>query len=392
LYRRRYLVAAALSFASVVSPSARAQNEPSSFHFEVRGYAMLDYVQAFQGVNPNWDAALRPSRIATDEDVYGTHPYATLSVRQSRFGVYGDVPAAGDQVHTEFEFDLFGVGNDEGQTTIRPRQIYGSWKWLLAGQANSVFMDGDIFPNVIEYWGPSGMVLYRNPQLRLTPIRGSSSLAFAIERPGTIVDGGTLPGSYESRSPIPDFTAHYRFTTPAGHVQLAGLLRDLAYRGTAPGLPPWGGGHLGWGAHASGVATAGGKSTNVTFRLSAVYGHGIANYMNDGGVDLARTSIDGFEAQPLVGIVGFLDLTLSELVGASLGYSFTQVENSEAQAGDAFHRGDYASANLLLTPLSNLLAGMSYTWGRRTDNDGDTGVDQRVQLSVKYSFSSRVTP
>src|SRR5262245_25729516 len=103
---------------------------------------MLDYIQAFQGMNPSWEGALRPTRIATDER-YGTDPQATLSVRQSRFGVYADLPAGGDDIHTEFEFDLFGVGKDEGQTTIRPRQIHGSWKWLLAGQANSLFMDGD---------------------------------------------------------------------------------------------------------------------------------------------------------------------------------------------------------------------------------------------------------
>ena len=54
LHRRRYFVVAALSFASALSSSARAEDEPSSFRFEVRGYAMLDYVQAFQGVDPNW--------------------------------------------------------------------------------------------------------------------------------------------------------------------------------------------------------------------------------------------------------------------------------------------------------------------------------------------------
>jgi hypothetical protein len=353
---------------------------------------MLDYIQAFQGMNPNWEGALRPTRIATDETTYGTEPQATLSVRQSRFGVYADIPAGNDDVHTEFEFDLFGVGKDEGQTTIRPRQIYGSWKWLLAGQANSLFMDGDIFPNVIEYWGPTGMVLYRNPQIRLTPIRGPSTLAVALERPGTVIDSGDLPGTYESHSRVPDLTAAYSFTTPAGHVRAAGILRDLAYRGSVPGIGTREGSDVGWGAHFSGVSTIGSASTNGTFRLSGVYGHGIANYMNDGGEDIAPDETGDFVAQPLLGIVGFLDLSFSEEFGASLGYSFTHVDNTSGQTADAFRRGDYASVTLLHMPISNILTGVSYTYGRRTDNDGETGVDQRAQLSVKYSFSSRVAP
>jgi hypothetical protein len=42
---------------------------------------------------------------------------------------------------------------------------------LLAGQTNSLFMDGDVFPNTIDYWGPAGMVFYRNVQLRWTPFK-----------------------------------------------------------------------------------------------------------------------------------------------------------------------------------------------------------------------------
>jgi hypothetical protein len=386
--RRTKVLAAFLGLGSAATP---VRAEPATpFRFEVRGYAQLDYVQAFQGVDPNWVAAFRPSRIATDPATYGSEPEATLSVRQSRLGAYADIPAAGDPVHTALEFDFFGVGKDEGQTTIRLRHAYGEWRSLLAGQTNSVFMDGDIFPNMIEYWGPAGMVLYRQPQLRFSPIRGASTLAFALERPGTVIDAGSLPGTFESRSPVPDLTAHYRFTLPAGHVQLAGIARDLAYRST--GAPEARHGNvLGWGFHASSVGTVPlGKSSSVTFRLSAVYGRGIANYMNDGGVDLAATAGGSFEAEPLLGTVGFVDLAFGPLVGASLGYSFTQVHNSSGQSPSAFHRGDYASATLTCAPRSDVLTGVSYTWGKRSNFDGDSGVDQRAQLTVKYSFSSRL--
>ena len=387
MHRRRsrvFVGALALGFAPCLARAEAAH----AFRFEVRGFAQLDYVQAFQGVDPNWAAALRPSRIATDPETYGTSPEATLSVRQSRLGAYADAPVAGDELHTALEFDFFGVGKDEGQTTIRLRHAYGEWGALLAGQTNSVFMDGDIFPNMIEYWGPAGMVLYRQPQLRFSPIRGASTLAFALERPGTVIDAGTLAGTFEGHSPLPDLTAHYRFGLSAGHVQLAAIARDLGYRSTGAAEERKGN-VLGWGLHASSVATIPlGAASNVTLRLSAVYGRGIANYMNDGGTDLAPTSGGSFEAQPLLGTVGFLDLALGPVVGASVGYSFVQVQNSSGQAPSAFQRGDYASATLTCTPRANVLTGVSYTWGHRSDFGGESGIDQRAQLSVKYSFSS----
>ena len=75
---------------------------------------------------------------------------------------------AGKPYEAKFEFDLFGVGEDAGQTTIRIRHAYASWGPFLAGQTNTLFMDGDLFPNTIDYWGPAGMVFLRNPQLRWT--------------------------------------------------------------------------------------------------------------------------------------------------------------------------------------------------------------------------------
>jgi hypothetical protein len=109
--------------------------------------------------------------------------------------------------------------------------------------------------------------------------------------------------------------------------------------------------------------------------------------MNDGGVDLAPTSGGSFEAEPLLGTVGFVDFAFGPVLGTSLGYSFVQVQNSSGQAPSAFHRGDYASATLTCTPRASVLTGVSYTLGQRTDFDGKTGVDQRAQLTVRYSFS-----
>ncbi len=46
-------------------------------------------------------------------------------------------------------------------------------------------MDIDVFPNSLEYWGPNGMVFFRNVQFRWMPIKGEKrSVYLAVERPG----------------------------------------------------------------------------------------------------------------------------------------------------------------------------------------------------------------
>ena len=46
-------------------------------------------------------------------------------------------------------------------------------------------------------------------------------------------------------------------------------------------------------------------------------------------------------------------------------------------------------SNLLYTPAKQIMTGIEALWGERQDNNGDTGSDVRIQVSVKYSFSSK---
>lgn len=361
---------------------------------EVYGFVQLDYVQDFKRVDPAWDDTLRPSKIPTTEGEYGSDGQAVLSVRQSRLGVKAEIPVEGSStpITTKFEFDLFGVGVDAGQTTIRPRHIYGSWGQWLAGQTNTLFMDGDIFPNTIDYWGPSGMVFLRSPQIRWTPVSGGdTTIAVAIEKPGNDVDTGTLGkidpalAGVQGDEKIPDITAQFRKTADWGHVQLAGILRKVGYDTPgAPGNNP-SGSELGWGLN----ATSNIKFGKDTLHLGVVYGEGIASYMNDGGMDLAPdgTGISPeAKSVPLLGVTAYYDHAWADKWTSSIGYSFTEVDNTSLQATDAFNKGEYASLNILHTPAANVLVGAELLWGQRTDNNGADGDDLRLQTTVKYSF------
>ena len=330
---------------------------------------------------------------------FGGDGQSILSVRQSRFGVKASVPAGDSEIKTQFEFDLFGVGVDAGQTTFRLRHAWGSWGPVLAGQTNSLFMDGDLFPNTIDYWGPSGMVFLRNPQIRYT-FKDSDGLYFAaaLETANTDVDIGqireldpSLGDNLRGKSPLPDLTLQARVSGDWGHLQVAGLLTKLAYEtdGTPDNEPK--NSRIGGGVNVSAILNAG-KST--VFRLGVVYGNGIASYMNDGGMDLAPVTDPGSaagiapKAVPLIGVTAYVDHNWSPKFSSALGYSITKVWNTDLQEPDAFESGQYASTNLLWYPVKNVMIGGELLWGQRTDFGGASGDDIRMQFSFKYNFST----
>ena len=107
------LVSAAACMVGAASAPAHSQNAPK---FEIYGFTQADYIQDFGRMPPAWEDTLRPSRIPTTEGLHGDDGQAIISVRQSRFGVRSNLPLEGSELQTRFEFDLFGVGVDEGQT------------------------------------------------------------------------------------------------------------------------------------------------------------------------------------------------------------------------------------------------------------------------------------
>jgi hypothetical protein len=354
---------------------------------EINGFAMLDAIYDFNRVAPEWAATLRPSRIPVPNTL--PNGQTIFSIRQSRLNFLGTLPSSMGDIKTRFEFDLFGVGPDEGQTTMRVRHVYGEVGSWLFGQTNSVFMDGDVFPNTVDYWGPAGMVFFRTVQVRWTGLnKNGRSVRLSLEGPGSAVDTGKIDQfdptlGLRARNQWPDVAANFRQDAPWGHVQLAGIVRNHGYESaTSPDGEP------------SGDKTGGGVSLGGTVKVlkkdkiyaQLTWGRGIANYMNDGGSDLAPDS--NLRAITLETVAGefYYEHPWNDKWVSSIGYSQHTQDNSGGQTPDAFHKGQYLSANLLYTPAPDILMGVEYLWGERQNNNGRAGVDNRVQFTFKYNF------
>ena len=393
------LVLAAASGLRAQESNNTQSQKSSGLRAEIYGYAMLDAGFDFKQNDPNWFDTMRPTKLPRFEDQFGEDGRTYMGVRQSRFGVKGWIPTDKGEVRTIFEWELFGTGVDAGQTTLRLRHAWGEFGNFGAGQTWSAFMDPDVFPNSLEYWGPNGMVFFRNVQLRWYASRGNNALMFTAERPGGSGDLGTYADRVElqnvrARFPSPDFAVQGHFTRTWGHFQLAGILRPMSWDDVLPDSFDLSGSALGWGVHGS---------TNVkihddVIRFSLVYGEGIENYMNDAPIDVGVrhnlnnriTPVEG-EALPVFGLVAFYDRRWNDRFTTSLGYSRVDIDNSDAQAADAFRVGQYALVNLLYYPTANVMAGAEFQWGqRRNFADGFSANDYRIQLGFRYNFSFKL--
>jgi len=382
----------------VIINTMYAQDSTKEKSLEIYGFAMTDFGYNFDQINPAWFDALRVTKLPVSKNQFGTNGNTYFSVRQTRFGVKGYFPTPMGEMTAVFDFDLFGVGVDEGQTTMRVRNAYGEVGRILVGQANTPFMDGDVFPNTMEYWGPTGMVFFRNVQIRYAAMQGADEVFIALERPGASADAGPYQGRIEldsvsSHFPLPDLSAHYKKTGDWGHVQLAGMLRYIGWEDqSTSGIYDISGNVVGWGLHLSTVINL---TKMDVFRGSFVYGQGVENYMNDAPVDVgvvanpgnARTPIKG-KALPVTGIVAFLDHNWTSKLSTAIGYSSCHITNTDLAKGTAYENGQYAIVNLVTTPFKNFLAAAELEYGQRTNFDGSyTANDVKLQFSFKYNFS-----
>ena len=348
-------------------------------------------------IDPDWFDVMRPTKLPSYEGEYGVDGSAYFSVRQTRFGTKAWFPTKFGELYTIFEFELFGVGDDAGQTTFRLRHAYGEFGHFGAGQTWSPFMDIDVFPNSLEYWGPSGMVFFRNIQVRWMPIKGDTRLTFALERPGASGDQGQYdediaPGEIAARFPLPDLSAEYHHGFDWGYLEVAGILRYIEWQDVGTDEYDLSGDTIGWGINLSSNVKLG-KST--TLKMQVVYGEAIENYMNDATVDIAIVPNPGDPTAPIkgvglpvLGVVAFLDHSWSSAWTTSIGFSLIDIDNTSGQDASAFSKGEYALVNLLYSPVPNMMVGAELQYGQRENfSDGWSADDFKVQFSFKYNFS-----
>jgi hypothetical protein len=367
----------------------------------IQGQVMTDVGYNFNQINPDFYDVMRPTQLPSYKNEYGTDGNVFFGVRQSMLGFRGYVPTTKGDLKVRFAFDLFGVGPNVGQTTFHLLYAWMEWWKFGAGWTWSQFCDFDIFPAMVEYWGPTGMSLCKNVILRYNPLQGRNHLSIALERPGASADQGVYRDRIEledvaPKFALPDLTAEFRMTRDWGYVELAGVVRRIKWEDQGTDEYDLSGEAIGWGFNLSSNLKLGKKDV---FKGGIITGKAIQNLMNDAPTDIGiennfNDTISPLKGVPLplVSFSAYLDHRWSGKLSSTIGYSAIFTGNSDGQEEDAFRQGHYASANLLYYPLENLMAGLELQWIRRCNySDNFESMATKIQVSVRYSFSASVS-
>jgi hypothetical protein len=95
-------------------------------------------------------------------------------------------------------------------------------------------------------------------------------------------------------------------------------------------------------------------------------------------------------ALPVTGFVGFYDHYWTEKFSSTIGYSFVKIDNSNGQLPSAFKMGEYAIANLIYSPVKDVIMEIELQYlDRKNYSDGWKTTDPRIQFSFRYNFSQK---
>ena len=343
---------------------------------------------------------------------------AVLTPRYTRIGFDTSTPwkEMDWNIDTKIELDFFN-GNTSGafgSFPLRLRFAYIDFGPFRFGQAASLFMDYDVFPDVLDYEGPPGMVLMRQPiaSFKWNPC-DCVTVKVGVEQPysdiswdvgdGFIVNPGTgiitSAGVPRNVQDVPDFTGNVRYTYDFGHLQIAGILRKLTFQ-PATGSDD---NKLGAGVNVTGTlhpwalcdgcmpTDASERTPLQKSRFLGQYatGRGINRYIQDInglGLDAVFEPIGGFDALRSNGWFVCYEHFWTDRWISNLCYGQDWTQLPEVMPGDTYKAAKYLAVNIIWLPVERMGVGLEYLIGERENKDGQTGTAHRIQAGIQYKF------
>lgn len=387
----------------------------SNTRYKWYGFARLDAIFDFNPIGSTDDFVT-----ATIPVPQGRGQNVALNPRYSRLGFDTSTPWADMDwtVNTKLELDFFNgnTSGNFGSYPIRLRFAYIDFGPFRFGQAASVFMDYDVFPDVVDYEGPPGMVLMRqalasakwSPTDRLTFQMGieqpysdiiwdDGTGAGYVRAPGSGIV--TTAGAPRNVQDVPDLTGNTRYKYDYGHVQLAGIARKLTYQPSAGSATS----ELGYGGNLTGSLhpwamlqgcmpeKASDRTPLQKSRFLGQYatGRGINRYIQDVnglGLDAVFEPTSGFETLRATGWFFCYEHFWTDRWISNVCYGQTETELNDAMPDNTYKRASYLAVNLIWLPVERMGVGLEYLIGDRENKNGETGTAHRIQAGIQYKF------
>lgn len=364
---------------SYFGPAAKAMIPGTETQVAVHGLVEFQMFHDTVGLNNNrFDTATIP--------VDGGPSQTKFNVNPTQLAVSTVTPVSQGQLNSWLSIDFNGQLD---KPDPRLRIAFGEYVnhadgWaILLGQTYSTMLDMRAIPETLDFALPAGLWQLRQPLARYSKsIADSWTLEVSTESPENV--------SYEDaekRTGMPDFVAAGTWLVGGEylkHVKLAGVARDLQAEDDASGATD---SSLGWAVSGSaklGLPFLGARdSLKFTMHYGDGYGTQLKGGPKEGLFDPADSTLDTIG---IFGTYGGIQHFWSNRFRSNLVYGYVNADNPDFVEGDTMKSTSYVAANIIWVPFPKASLGFEYLWGRRENENGESGTSSRFLLSSKYQF------
>lgn len=388
------------------------------------GWAELDWTHDYKGDNSDIDistfAPYVPVRGSAEARRTGRD---MITARTSRFGLDASQPTRYGALAAKIEGDFineprtggteqYGSGRNvitQQQTSsygFRIRHAYGTFAGFLVGQTWGTFMDVDNSPETVDFNGPIGSTIIRQPMIRYTygtQFFGASRFTVALENGSSYVLDDTAAVMASSLSRMPDVVLRWDGSFEWGNASVRAITQELRVNdGAAISATK-----RGYGGAATAFLKMRGGADYLSVGVTG--GHGLGRYLNytEGALyDAARNEI---VVEDAIGAVAGYQFKYAPWMRWNFVYGITRNFNNgytdfarAAGLNSAFATftsdptlggpGKFAINRMvqqahvgpIFTPIPGLDVGIEGIWGQRETLAGEHGDLLRWNAMVRY--------
>lgn len=311
---------------------------------------------------------------------YGGPEEFDVNARGSQIRVDVRAPDVPGNFRFYYQNDFFGSGSG---MPYRLQHLYGQFYNVTAGFTYSCFEDPDAWPDTVDYEGPNSVIFARRALVRyMIPISDEFQANVGVEAPSSEVDTGSTTNKISGDSSAPDITANLRWENQKyGHIQLAGVARDIGARGTATGSQSV----FGYGVNLSDSISV---FKRDSFQTQLTYGEGIFRYINDDFInnDAAITPNGNLKPLSVWAVMAGYTHGWTDYLRSTATFGYVDIDNESSQGPTAYRKTYYGSLNVVWQIRKRLSIGFEGLYGKKEEQGGGDGDVWRFQTGLVYSL------
>jgi hypothetical protein len=308
-----------------------------------------------------------------------------FNVNPTQFAASSVTPVSSGEINTWFSIDMNGeLDRPSPRLRIAFAEYvdYDSGWAVLGGQTYSTMLDLGAVPETLDFALPAGLWQQRQPLLRFSKsISELLTAEVSVETPENVTYIEA-----EKRTRLPDFAAAGTWRLNGEnikHLRLAALVRDLRVEGETGATDS----ALGWSISGSTKVALPFLGARDNLKWTMHVGDGYGTQLKGGPAEgIFNEDTSQLETISIFGTYGGVQHFWSDRFRSNLVLGYVDADNPAFADGNIFMSTSYLAADIIWSPFPTSTLGFEYLWGRREDENGESGTSSRYLLSSKFEF------